>query len=183
MKLTADRFLRLLENRGIEYAIQSGHLMLMGTETNLITRLNNLLDTNAEFEAGITQYINRSHCMTLKEFQLALEGAGIRAELSDLHTLKLHGGKDKTRNRLMDILERNSLLKAAVSLSLAVKNSELLDAIQERACIRWESGYSDSLLMAVLSGIALTGETIQRDNDGEIVLRPKTDWNAELSSL
>ena len=73
--------------------------------------------------------------------------------------------------------------KAEEIMRRAVKDPVLLDEIQERACIRWAEGYSDSLLMAVLSGIALTGETIKRDADGQIILKPKTDWNAEISNL
>ena len=40
--------------------------------------------------------------------------------------------------------------KTGVILRRAVNDPELLDAIQERACMRWEHGYSDSLMSAVL---------------------------------
>ncbi len=71
--------------------------------------------------------------------------------------------------------------KVAEILRQAVNDSDLMDMIQERACIRWSEGYSDSLYMAVLSGITSTGETAERDNDGNIILKPKTDWEAEIS--
>ena len=71
--------------------------------------------------------------------------------------------------------------KVVEILRRAVKDSDLMDSIQERACIRWSEGYSDSLYMAVLSGLTSTGETTERDNDGQIILKPKTDWDAEIS--
>ena len=71
--------------------------------------------------------------------------------------------------------------KVVEILRRAEKDSDLMDSIQERACIRWSEGYSDSLYMAVLSGITSTGETAERDNDGNIILKPKTDWEAEIS--
>ena len=71
--------------------------------------------------------------------------------------------------------------KVAEILRQAVNDSALMDSIQERACIRWSDGYSDSLYMAVLSSLTSTGETAEQDNDGQIILRPKTDWNAEIS--
>ena len=71
--------------------------------------------------------------------------------------------------------------KVAEILRQAVKNPDLMENIQERACIRWSDGYSDSLYMAVLSSLTSTGETAEQDNDGQIILRPKTDWNAEIS--
>ena len=71
--------------------------------------------------------------------------------------------------------------KVVEILRRAVKDSDLMDSIQERACIRWSEGYSDSLYMAVLSYITSTGETAERDNDGKIILKPKTDWEAEIS--
>jgi hypothetical protein len=71
--------------------------------------------------------------------------------------------------------------KATEILRKALKDKALMDSIQERACIRWSDGYSDSLYSAVLSNIASTEEMIERDNDGNIILKPKTDWKAELS--
>ena len=177
MKLTAERFFELLNDDGITCSVRGEHLMLNGTNSELITSLYKLIDKSPEFEAGIIRHMNIQQGMSLKEYQLALESAGVCIELAGLYNLKFTGGKDKTRQRLIGILEANSYLKAAVILSLAVNASDLLDMIQERACIRWAEGYSDSLHMAVLSGIALTGETSKRDSDGQIILKPKTDWN------
>lgn len=99
-------------------------------------------------------------------------------------------------------------LEAELILRKALHDSDLLFAIQERACIRWADGYSDSLFMAVLSNIAPTGEVIEFNDtpdeiqvaflrsmgfpDADIMNRekhpsvwikqkPRTDWNAELS--
>lgn len=52
-------------------------------------------------------------------------------------------------------------LEVEMILKLAVHNPDLMDAIKERACIRWSEGYSDSLYMAVLSNITSTGEVIE----------------------
>ena len=71
--------------------------------------------------------------------------------------------------------------KAAEILRQAVKDSDLMDVIQECACRRWSDGYSDSLFMAVLCNITSTGEEIERDANGKPILKPKTDWNAEIS--
>lgn len=81
------------------------------------------------------------------------------------------GAKDK---------EAANAQKVAEILCQAVNDSDLMDSIKERACIRWSEGYSDSLFMAVLSGITSTGETAERDNDGNIILKTKTDWEAEI---
>ena len=181
MKLTADKFLELLNDKGVTYTVQGSQLLFTG-DIELIVSLYDLLEKNAEFEAAIIQHILMKQDISLKDYWLALESAGVKCELSDLHTLKFTGGKEKTRERLIGILKDNSHLKASVILSLAVKNPDLMDLIQERACIRWENGYSDSLRMAILSGITATGEIAQRDEAGQILLKPKTDWNAELSS-
>ena len=71
--------------------------------------------------------------------------------------------------------------KVSEILRRAVNDPDLMDMIQERACIRWAEGYSDSLYMAALSGLTSTGEITLRDNDGQIILKPKTDWEAEIS--
>ena len=74
--------------------------------------------------------------------------------------------------------EKAQAKKAAEILRNA--DTDLLDVIKERACIRWANGFSDSLYMAVLSNLAPTGEITERDSTGEIILREKTDWEAEL---
>ncbi len=88
----------------------------------------------------------------------------------------------------------------------AVNNPDLMDGIEERACIRWTDGYSDSLYMAVLGNLIDTGETLdyadkpdmkqveflQRMGIPEahimdkekcpsvwIKRKPRTDWEAE----
>lgn len=66
-------------------------------------------------------------------------------------------------------------VEAEMILKLAVHNRDLMDSIQERACIRWAEGYSDKLYMAVLCNIKETGEQSSKE------LKPRTDWVAELS--
>lgn len=100
-------------------------------------------------------------------------------------------------------------LEAEMILREAVHNSDLMDVIQERACIRWAEGYSDSLYMAVLSNIVSTSEggeyndtpdeaqatflrsmgvseadIINRDKHPSVWIKqkPRTDWEAELSN-
>ena len=151
MKLTADKFLELLNDKGVAYTVQGGQLLFTGDDIELIASLYELLEKNASFEAAIIQRIHVKHGISLKDYRLALESAGVKCELADLRSLKFTGGKAKTKERLIGILEDN--------------------------------GYSDSLLMAVLSGITATGETVKRDEAGQILLKLKTDWNAELSNL
>lgn len=183
MRLTAEKFFELLNDKGITYSAPGECLFLNGTDTELINKLYELIDKSPDFEADIVHSIHKKSGMSLKSFHFGLKKHGIRVELDGLSNLNFTGGKDSTREYFSGILEGNNYLKAAVILSQVVNDSDLFDLIQERACIRWAEGYSDSLLMAVLSGIALTGETIKRDADGQIILKPKTDWNAEISNL
>ena len=62
----------------------------------------------------------------------------------------------------------------------AVNNPDLLYAIKERASIRWSNGLSDSLFSAVLCNLKPLNEKTERDTNGEIILKPKTDWEAEM---
>ena len=62
----------------------------------------------------------------------------------------------------------------------AVKNPDLLYDIKERASIRWSNGLSDSLFNAVLCNLKPLNEKAERDSNGEIILKPKTDWQEEL---
>ena len=73
--------------------------------------------------------------------------------------------------------------QAAEILRQALNDESLMDGIKERASIRWAEGYSDSLYMAVLSGITSTGEIVERDEYGNIILKSKTDWEKEITSL
>lgn len=88
----------------------------------------------------------------------------------------------------------------------AVNNPDLMDGIEERACIRWTDGYSDSLYMAVLGNLIDTGETLDYADKPDmkqveflrrmgipeahimdkekcpsvwIKRKPRTDWEAE----
>ena len=86
-----------------------------------------------------------------------IEKRGISKSVKD-GRLRLSGGIDKECEQYMNILAVNPELEAKLILHEAMRNPDLLDEIQERACIRWSDGYSDSLYMAVLSGLIDTGE-------------------------
>ena len=72
--------------------------------------------------------------------------------------------------------------KARQILREAVNNPDLLYDIKERASIRWSNGLSDSLFNAVLCNLKPLNEEAERDSNGEIILKPKTDWHAEIST-
>lgn len=65
----------------------------------------------------------------------------------------------------------------------AARNPGLLERIKERASIRWSDGLSDSLYDAVLCNIEPLNKSAERDADGKIILRPCTDWDAELKKF
>lgn len=108
---------------------------------------------------------------------------------------------------LQKALDEMPELEAELILREATRNPDLLDAIQERACIRWCEGASDSLYMAVLANFAETSEKIEYSDKPDekqaaflrrlgfseahikdkekcpsvwILRQPLTDWDAEL---
>lgn len=82
------------------------------------------------------------------------------------------------REDLMTNLFGNT--QAVRILKKASKNPDLLESIKERASIRWSEGLSDSLYDAVLSNIQPVRERVERDAEGKIILKPVSDWEAEL---
>ena len=79
--------------------------------------------------------------------------------------------------------ENDAEKRAAEILWEAVKNPDLLDAIKERASIRWSEGLSDSLFSAVLCNLKPLNEKSERDSEGKIILRPCSDWREELNKF
>ena len=183
MRLTAENFLNMLNNEGISFTVKGNHIFFTEGKKEIITKLHALIENNTDFEAAVIRHFNSHHGLSLQEFLTDLESAGVRVELHELYTLTFTGGKNESRKRLAGILEKNSYLKAALILSLAAKNQNFLDVIQECACKRWCDGYSDSQIMAVLCNLTHTGETVQRDANGNIILKNKTDWEKEIASL
>ena len=183
MKITAESFVEMLKDNGITCSINEEHVMLNGHDEKLLTKLYELLNTKPEFESRLIKYLNSQSNMSLDEYLTALNGAGVKIELDTWFELRFTGGKEKARLRLINILENYNRLKACIMLSLAVKDDNLLDMVKERACIRWENGYSNSLVMALMSSFAVTGEVSRRDNNGQIILQPKADWENEIANL
>ena len=95
-------------------------------------------------------------------------------------------------------------------LRLAAHDKDLLDVIQERACIRWVEGYSDSLYSAVMCNIKPVEETRSYNDKPDekqaaflrrmgfveadimdkekcpsvwVKLKPITDWGTELAKF
>ena len=83
----------------------------------------------------------------------------------------------RQEGELMNELRNNPDIEALLILKAAIKDVDLADCIKERACIRWENGYSDSLFLAVLRNLRRTGETPSKD------LQPVTKWRDELKQL
>ena len=138
-------------------------------------------------------------------FMQELSEWGIRCTV-EWFRLKLEGGPPQERERLIGIVHSNPDLEARIILRIAMTDSDVMGAIEERACIRWVEGYSDSLYSAVRSGIKPVEETLDdaaaRDEKQVAFLRsmgipsgelrnpeahpsvwrkrkPKTDWEAE----
>ena len=84
-------------------------------------------------------------------------------------------------SHLRKALDEMPELEAELILREAIHNDDLMDVIQERACIRWADGYSDTLYSAVMCNIVSTEEKIARDENGEIIRKKLTDWDKELS--
>lgn len=76
--------------------------------------------------------------------------------------------------------EEQAERRAIAVLREAMKKPDLLDAIKERASIRWSNGLSDSLYSAVLCNLKPLNELAERDSRGEIILKPCSDWQEEL---
>ena len=144
-----------------------------------------------------------------QEFMRELDRYGVSYSISDTiyPRVKLAGGNEKELNRCRAILVANPEIEAWLILHEATKDETLLDCIQERACIRWSEGLSDSLYMAVLGNFTATGEIVEYTDkpdyeqvsfaralgipEAEIMnrekypsawikLKPKTDWKSEL---
>lgn len=145
-----------------------------------------------------------------QEFLRELDRYGITYSLSDtifIPRVELHGSNAEGLKKCCAVLAANPEIEAWIILHEATKNDTLLDTLQERACIRWSEGLSDSLYMAVLGNLTSTDETVEYSDkpDMELVkfkrslgiseaaimdkerspsvwikLKPKTDWNAEL---
>lgn len=81
---------------------------------------------------------------------------------------------------LRKALDEQPELETELILRETARNPDLLDLVKERAAIRWSNGYSDSLYMAALCNIKPTGETIERDKNGQIILKPVSDKNPEI---
>ena len=79
-----------------------------------------------------------------------------------------------------DKKQKIKIQEATRILREALHNPDALDAIKERAAIRWSNGLSDSLFNAVLCNLKPLNENAERDSKGNIILKPQTDWEAEL---
>ena len=107
-------------------------------------------------------------------FMERISEGGIRCTV-EWFRLKLEGGNPQERERLIGIVHSNPDLEARIILRIAVKDRDVMDAIEERASIRWVEGYSDSLYSAVLSSIVDMEEHPSKWS----IDSPKADWEAE----
>ena len=184
MRMTAGEFIGLLNRQGIECRIHRGRIVLTGEECDMLNSLRAVLKGNPSFERRIVRHIEEATRMTAGEYLRECENAGVMLQIDTWGSdIDMAGGNERTRARLCNILTREPRLKAEVILHEAMKDPDLMYSIQERASIRWSNGYSDSLLSAVLCGITSTCEEIERGADGEIIMKPRQDWSAELARV
>ena len=116
--------------------------------------------------------------MTRQQFLNSMRYLRLKPVVSD-GRIHFGNGGSALREALDDMPE----LEAELILREAVLNADVMDAVKERACIRWENGYSDKLYMAVLCNITPTGEIAELDEAGHPMLKPKTDWDTELQGF
>ena len=205
MKIKPRDFLELLHSEGIMYWIRNEHIVLSGTNDELISKLSVLLAKSKDFEAALIKFMNTINPL---EFIHELQSYGLHYEIKN-YRIQLIGGNDKVLARCRKTIAANPELEAKLILHEAMINPDLLDEIQERACIRWSEGYSDSLYMAVLSGLIDTEEKREFADTPDmkqvefrrrmgtpeadimdkqkcpsvwIKRNPRTDWKTELST-
>lgn len=184
MKITASDFIGLVRRQGIKCDVHKGQLLLTGGESDMLNRLRAVLKDNPSLAQGVKEHIEDESLMTAREFLRECENAGIVSQIDAwTYDISMAGVSEKAQRRLGKVLEKRPELKAQVILLKAMKDTALMDSIQERACIRWSEGYSDSLYMAVLSNLTETGEEVKKDANRQIILRPRSDMRAELARL
>ena len=144
-----------------------------------------------------------------QEFMRELDRYGVSYSISDTiyPRVKLAGSNEKELNRCRAILASNPKIEAWLIVHEATKDETLLEGIQERACIRWSKGLSDSQYLAVLGNFSATPDTVEYTDSPEMEqvlfarslgipeaeimnrekypsawrkLKPKTDWKSEL---
>ena len=145
-----------------------------------------------------------------QEFLRELDRYGLSYSVSKgigIPRVELHGNNENALNRCRAILAEAPEIEAWLIVHEATKDDVLLDAIQERACIRWSEGLSDSLYLAVLGNFSSTEETVEYTDSPDmeqvlfarsigiaeadimdrekypsawIKLKPETDFDAEL---
>ncbi len=180
MKMTVNEYINALHSMGVDISVHDDVISLTGQDKEVINRLYDVLNNSPDFKAKLIQYLKTFTKMSCKEFMQELNNTGVELSISfSAFDIKLNftGGSNKARLRLEGILTADKCLKAKVILSQAMNKTDLMDIIQERACIRYADGYSDSLIMAVMSYFAPTGEKEHKE------LRPQTDWEKELNTL
>ena len=145
-----------------------------------------------------------------QEFLRELDRYGVSYSISDTiyPRVVLSGSDEEGLKKCRALLAETPEIEAWLIVHEATKDETLLDGIQERACIRWSEGLSDSLYLAVLGNFAATGETVEYSDQPDmkmvefkrklgiseaaimdkerspsvwIKLKPKTDWDAELA--
>ena len=184
MRMTAGEFIGLVRRQGIKCDVHRGQMRLTGNGGDMLNKLRAVLKDNPELAQGVKEQIEGESLMTAGEFVRECANAGSVLQIDTwTYDISMAGVSEKAQRRLEKVLEKRPELKASVVLLKAMKDSALRDSIQERACIRWSEGYSDSLLMAVLSNYQPTGETVEKDANGQIILRPRSDIRDELASL
>ena len=112
--------------------------------------------------------------MTRNQFFNAMNYMRVKPTVVDMR-IHIDGGL-ALRKALDDYPE----LETELILRETARNPDLFDMVKERDAIRWSNGYSDSLYMAVLCNIKPTGETIERDENGQIIQKPISDTNPEI---
>lgn len=186
MRITAQEFIGLVRRQGIKCDIHKGQLRLTGGESDMLNKLRAVLRDNPSLAQGVKEHTPEEDesLMTAREFLRECENAGIVLQIDAwTYDISMAGVSEKAQRRLCKVLEKRPELKARVVLLKAMKDTALMDSIEERACIRWSEGYSDSLYMAVLSNLTETGEEVKKDANGQIILRPRSDMRAELARL
>ena len=88
MKIKPRDFLELLHSEGIMYWIRNEHIVLSGTNDELISKLSVLLAKSKDFEAALIKFMNTINPL---EFIHELQSYGLHYEIKN-YRIQLIGG-------------------------------------------------------------------------------------------